>query len=70
MRPVFIAIVYALDNDSCVLKSVTRLHRIQTPRYFIEPITNVPHIKTVLCTRLLQFVTAYHQIGISYVFDF
>ena len=31
----------------------------ETHRYFIEPISiNVPHIKTVLCTRFVQFVTS------------
>ena len=29
----------------------------ETQRYFIEPISNAPHIKTVLCTRFVQFVT-------------
>ena len=29
-----------------------------THRYFIGPIYNVPHIKTVLCTRFVQFVTS------------
>ena len=30
----------------------------ETHRYFIESISNVPHIKTVLCTRFVQFVTS------------
>ena len=30
----------------------------ETHRYFIEPISNVPHIKTVLCTHFVQFVTS------------
>ena len=29
----------------------------ETHRYFIELISNVPHIKTVLCTRFVQFLT-------------
>ena len=29
----------------------------ETYRYFIVPISNVPHIKTVLCTCFVQFVT-------------
>ena len=30
----------------------------ETHGYFIEPISNAPHIKTVLCTRFVQFVTS------------
>ena len=38
----------------CILFDLPR----ETHRYFIEPISNVPHIKTVLWTRFVQFVTS------------
>ena len=41
-----------------VLYHENRHNTIETHRYFIEPISNVPHIKTVLCTRFVQFVTS------------
>ena len=45
---------------------------IQTHRYFIESISNIPHIKTVLCTRLSQFVTSlsnWHKLCIRLLAD-
>ena len=44
----------------------------ETHRYFIKPISSVPHIKTVLCTRFAQFVTNlsnFHKLCIRLLVD-
>ena len=45
-----------LNSWNNVIRILFDLPR-ETHRYFIEPISNVPHIKTVLCPRFVQFVT-------------
>ena len=60
-----------LNSWNIVIRILLNLPR-ETHRYFIKPISTVPHIKTVLCTRFEQFVTSLsncHKLCIRIILD-